>query len=619
MSAPRAPALALAAALPLPLASLPPFCFGQWEKAEPLVVWFHAAAALAALAVVRALWRDPAASARVAHPFVLLPLALGLWSAAAAPFCELPWLSLLGAPQSGYGALWFLDTAAFVACALLAAEDEQGWALLVRLAMAVTTVVAALKGWDWFSLHQGGRPLLILVPAYYGWPALALPVAAGGRLRWPALAVATAAALTSGSLAVIGLLAAGCAFVALRRAPVGRTAAMGAVVVAAVLPLAALQAVPALRAMASLDDRWLLQRMMGAALAADPEALALGHGWGRTQDAFHTWLNLSGQRLWQPDWIFLSSDYFHSHNWAVETLYAAGVPGLALALAGFAAIPVFARAERRVPALALAAALAVLHGLWFPLCLSVPLVALALAAVADRSRLSVPGRGAAVAAAALGLGQAAAAAALLAYGLAMGAARTDLAASPPRPPALPADFRGSDLAVAEAIADFVVRADSEPGAPLAAAMPPLLDFIDRRAARTPTVLLLTAGLAVMARTELTGEIPLPPSEARRIMWRRWLDRLLRLAPGRSDQAIPYLVAAVGGRRWAEVDAVTGIVLAHDPGDPVGLHFRGLALLARGGDLNDGLALIRGAVDHGLERFMQLDAGIKALLGPQLKR
>jgi len=53
----RLPALALALALLLPFASLPVFALGYWDKAEPMVVWFHATAALTAFAVAVDLWR----------------------------------------------------------------------------------------------------------------------------------------------------------------------------------------------------------------------------------------------------------------------------------------------------------------------------------------------------------------------------------------------------------------------------------------------------------------------------------------------------------------------------------------------------------------------------------
>ena len=623
------PALALAAALPMALGSLPPFTFGQWEKAEPLLVWFHASAALAALAVAYGLWRRPKTTRdRVSHPFVLLPLALGLYSAATAPLQELPWISLLGAPQSGYGALWFLDTAAFTACALLAAQHQRGWMALGRWAIAVTFVVTALKTWDWFSLQRGGSTLLIFVPAYYGWLALGLPVAVGRPYRWIALAAALAIAIASNSFTILAVVLGGLVFVAAsnlqhplaRWLTSSRAAATAWVVASAALPLLAVQFFPILRHITSIQDRFLLQRMMGAALANDPGAIVLGHGWGRTQDVFQTWLNVTGERLWNPSWIFLSSDYFHSHNWAVEALYASGLPGLLLMLAGFVAIPFFAAEDRRPVATAFAMAVTIIHGLWFPLCLSIPIIAMAMAALADRTTFPcrlphyLPGFMTIV----LALGQAMAAGALLTYGVAINEARLALTATPPRAVTIPTDLRGSDLAVAEMMvkstASLASRIGPEQMQATTKTLPPFIDFIDNRFSETKTILLLTAGLETMTRVYVTGDFPFMQTPENMSKWRRWLDRLLQIAPGRTDQAIPYLSAALAQGKFADVDRLTTSILARNPHDPVGLNYRGLLTLVTGGDRGGGLKMIRSALDNGLDRFMPIDPAVMLRFG-----
>lgn len=628
--------VALAMGLLLPLASLPVFAFGYWDKAEPLIVLFHAGAALASLAVAVALLLQPHATlARITHPYVLLPLAVGLWSLVIAPTTRLPLLSILGAPQSGYGALWFFDGAAWCACALLVADHPRAWTWLTRLAVGIALVIAIIKGWDWWSLHHGGSHLLIFVAAYYGWLALALPLPTcrGEPQRLVELvglgAVAGGLAVASQSMTAVGLLiAAGVAaaiptrwpHLATRLTPRGGAAL---VAVAAGLPWLVLHTMPWLLEKESLRDRFLVHRLVQAHLKADPAALVLGHGWGRTQDAFHTWLNVSGERLWSPTWTFLSSDYFHSHNWALEALHAAGLPGLALVLAGFVAIPVFARADCRPLATAFALAATLFHGVWFPLSLSVPLTAMALAGVADRIGLPTRpalGRVALPVMLALALVQAGAAAALLSHGLAIGAIRAAWQEVPPRPMPVPADFRGSDLAAAEAIrdqlADFAVRARTEPTAPIAAATLPMLAFIDARAPHTTTLLLLTTGLTAMTRIHVTGDLAFLAAPERMATWRRWLERSLALAPGRSDLAIPFLTAAIAQGRVEEAADVSANLLVTDLNDPVGLHYQGLIWIldAEPEHKAEGLRLVRAAIDNGLERFMPVDPAVKAAVG-----
>lgn len=630
----RLPLLALGAALPLPFASLPFFAFGYWDKAEPMVAWFHASAALAWLAVAIAGWRSERQVSTISHPFVLLPIAVGLWSLLASAGALLPWLSLLGPPQSGFGALWFLDFAGYCACALLAVRQPEAWTWLVRWAVLITLAVAAVKAWDWLSLRRQGDTLLLFVPSYYGWLALALaPLASTLHRptdRMVLLVAAILVAVASASLTAMILLAFGLAYVAFAKfgGPNGwiawlttsRAATTGWVALAALLPWLLLQIAPWLRNKESLRDRWLIGRMVESALEADPR-LIFGHGWGRTQDAFHTWLNVTGERLWDSDWIFLTSDYFHSHNWGLESLYAAGVPGFLLVLAGFLALPWYAAPEKRATAAAFAVAVAVFHGVWFELCLSLPLMAMAFAAIAADEEIFPRRWPARLGAPLAALAGATAAIVLVCFGLRISAAAAAWSSVPPVPAALPEDFRGSDLAAAELIRDslakFARRVPAEPAAPFTASIDGMLDFIDRRAEGTSSLLLLTTGLTAMAEIHVTGELAFAARPEQILIWRRWLNRALVLAPGRTDLAIPYLTLAISAGQWDEVASFSRRVLEHDPDDPVGLHYGGLSLLARPDSEAvrlAGIAMLRRGIENGIERFIPLDPALKRSLG-----
>jgi len=625
---------ALMASLSLPLLSLPLFALGMWDKAEPLQVGLHAGATLAAVATALALWRDGAnAMAKVAHPFVLLPLSLGLWSALGAPFTQQPMLSLLGAPQSGFGALWFLDLAAFCAAARLARDDTKGWHALGWSILAVSAAVVLLKAWDWYSLKRDATHLLIFVAAYYGWLALAVPAAASSTPRLLTLAVATGLAVVSQSATAIGLLILmlGCALAGrhgpqwFRDACASARWGSAAVAVAAILPLAALQWLTPLHAKESLRDRHLVQQLLESAQGADRSVAGWfwGHGWGRSQDAFQSWLTIAGERLWSPTWIFLKSDYFHSHNWLLETLYAVGVPGLALAFAGFVAIPACAPRPQRPLALGFALALCLFHGVWFQLCLSLPVMALALAALADdrHPRRLPPPRLAALAACALAMAATAAAFMLLRTGLEENRVKTAWLATPPQAAILAADFRGSDLAAAELIrdahSDFARRAaHGEATAPLATAIQAQLQDIDRRAANTLSPLLLTTGLGAMNAIHVTGELSFAADDRQWLLWKRWLDRLWVVAPRRSDQAIGYFTALLTRHRTDELARESDALLARLPDDPVGLYYRGVTLVLRPEPplKEQGFAMLRRSVALGLERYMPVSPQLLTAIG-----
>jgi len=220
----------------------------------------------------------------------------------------------------------------------------------------------------------------------------------------------------------------------------------------------------------------------------------------------------------------------------------------------------------------------------------------------------------------LALGQGAAAAALLSQGWAISAARAAWQAIPPQPVSPPADFRGSDLAAAEAIrdalADFSRRAAREPTPPLAAATGAMLAFIDQRAATTHTVPLLETGLTALTQIHLTGELGFAAAPGQLAMGRRWLDRLLSLAPGRGDLAIPTFTLLLAAGRVEAAAALADRLLAANPADPIGLHYRGLALLLRrdpGGEA-EGVRLLRAGLAQGIERFIPIDPALKKRLG-----
>lgn len=628
----RLAALALVLGLLLPLASLPPFALGYWEKAEPLVVGLHGIAALAAFALAWAAARAPAVIAECwRHPVVLVPLALALWSAAVAPFTEMPWLSLTGAPQSGYGALWQLDTALLIAAARLVRGDAVLWRRLGYLACGVVTVVAALKAFDWAWERRGGRHLLVWVASYYGWLGLALPVAVAlsgqSRRRTVALlALGLVAMAASRSMAALLGLLVGMAVAALmaRRAD-GRRIGAAAVLVALAVPSLVIAFVPQVRAVASLADRHSLLVMLWAEMSAWPAGRWLtGLGWGRTQDVFHRHLQDSGMRLWDDSWIFMSSDYFNSHNGLSEALLSAGTPGLLLWLAWPLALATTAAPSRRPWAAGFAVAWSVLSVLWFPLALSVPLTAMAAAAVLpelEEGRAEARGRWPALPLAAAGAALAALAGLLFQHGLAVSAVRADLAGWVAAPRPIPADPRGGDLMAAEVIRDGFNALEKVPEAERARTLPAarmMAEYLTRRIPETRSVLLPVTGLSLMAQVHVAQTLAWAGDDLvpRALTWGEWLDHAWRLAPGRSDLAIAlFSQLAVHGRSDV-LDLGVRRVLQHDPRDPVGLYFAGLLAVQQPDPATKqaGIDLLRASVDAGIERFMPLDPWLRDFLG-----
>lgn len=626
--------LAFLLGIVLPLASLPPFQLGYWGRAEPLVVGWHACAALAALGMgMFAL----AGAGRVVEsfrsPIVLLPLALGAFSLVVAPLVQMPRLSVLGAPQSGQGALWYVEFALMIAAARVL-RVEGHWRAMQRGAILVVLAVAAIKGFDWWWERQGGDHLLIWVAAYYAWLGLALPVFTdeAGRfwrpLGWVAACAVLLAARSSSAVAalLLGILVMACVAGFDRRRWIRRAAGMLPVAILVAAP-AFLLTVAAVGSVASLADRRSLLLMAGASLRSwSPGTWLVGDGWGRTQDMFHANLAASQQVLWNDSWIFMSSDYFHSHSALVEALLSAGIPGLALTAAWFAAIAMGADTGKRRMAAGYAAALAVLSALWFQLTLSLPLTALALAALAPlcpERPMQSPSRLRPVAAiffiVAVGCG--CAAWQLYRYGRQIDRVQADIFGSAPVPHGIPADPRGNDQLAAGLIRDGFNRLEraATPAErhQAMAVVHMMTNYLADHIPLTTTVGLVESGLSWQVQVQVVDSLgwlagSMAEAEA---LWPVWLDRALTLAPRRTDLAISYFthLAMVGDN--VELARRTGAILAADPSDPVGLYFQGL-LTVQQPDLaakRRGIDLLRASVAAGIERYMPIDPALQPLL------
>lgn len=625
--------LAFLLGIALPLASLPPFRLGYWDSAEPLVIGFHACAGLAALGLaLTSLHAGNHVVAALRNPVAALPLALGAFSLLVAPLTQAPLLSALGAPQSGQGALWYLEFGTLIAAARVLRANGH-WMALQRMAIVVVLAVAAIKGFDWWWERQGGNHLLIWVAAYYAWLGLALPAFtddAGPFWRKLGWVAAIAILLAGRSIAAAAGAALAVALIATPALAGGRLWPRKA---AMAIPLTALAAapllllsVPALGTITSLADRHSLLMMVEAALRSWQMGTWLtGIGWGHTQDTFHANLASSGQVLWDNSWIFMSSDYFHSHTALAEALLATGLPGLLLAAAWFPAIVAGAEPGKRNQATALATALAVLSSLWFQLALSLPLTALALAALApplpaaseNRTRLRLDT--ALLCATALAFLWAGLR--LYDYARHITAVQADLVAGSPTPRPFPADPRGSDLAAAEMIRDAFWRmetlaspAERERALPAARMM---VEHLSRRLPATNTILLPVTALSWQAQVQFIGSLgwlagQIPEAEAQ---WGLWLDRTLAMAPARTDLAIPYLTRLAINGKVEELRTRTSSMLAVTPHDPVGLHFQGLLMVQHPNPATkqQGLETLRASVAAGIGRFMPLDPRLLPLL------
>jgi hypothetical protein len=613
----------------LPLLSLPVFAIGYWDKAEQVVVGLHLAASLAILALAARAWDNLAqVIAAFRHPAVIIPLALGLFSLLVSPFLERSLLSLLGPPQSGYGGLWQLETAVLIASArLLRTDPPQYWQFLIRFAVLTVAITAAIKLLD---IGRGNENLLIWVPAYYAWLGLALAVfAAETKERsWQIaiLAVAIIMLLASRSLTAIifATLGAGVWLVLRSERIGGRPLAVMLTLFAALGPLLTTGFFSPAWQVASIADRHSLLRMVAAFVSeANGSFWLTGVGWGRTQDIFQIKLQASGMNLWDGSWIFMNSGYFHSHNAIVEGLLGAGLPGAFALLVWPISIVLSAPKERLATATGFAFAIAGLGAMWFPLGLSLPIIAMATAALADFPKAGPDGGSKAIS-----VGLTLAAVGLMAWAFFLTSFGREVAlvhqswkTYSPTPLSLPKDPRDSDIMAAEMIRNAVIRMESlanperrEQARPLARL---LNASLQERLPTTSTILIPITSLKLMDQLRVSKKLAWLEPDIPNIdeNWAAALERALVLAPSRSDLAIPLLGQMAVHGLWPALRKGSESILSRNLSDPVGLYFMGIWQVQQPSveEKKAGLASIRASISNGLGRFMPIDPELVAIL------
>lgn len=634
------PVFAYAPALLLPFATLAIFQSGVSERAEPIILGAHAFAALAALmlALRAATGSLDGTALRPAWP----ALALALWSFAIALGRGTPLVGLYGVPQSGLGVLWYLDLAVWLILAGVIVRHADQWRHLTLFCAAVHWGAALLTLWAKFTISSGPSsdlPLLFITTA---WPAYALPVMllahpGGPAWRWR-IAIVLGASLVSlvaaGSLTfalIEGMAAVACAIawrwgdrLAWLRS---RWFGLAVAAIAVLLPFIFVATGVAAHLGASMRARVLVMQVVLTRLQEQWDIWLFGLGWGRTGETFALHLNATDAALWDiGGWDFLFRDYFHSHNLVTEAVLAAGLPGLLLAIA-IPAIPIWlAPAEKRAYATIFAAGWLVTLGVWFELIFVLPVFAMAAVALCHREAtvdtiLSTRLRYSATVICVAMAGLLGVAASLLSAQMTrVDAMRGWLAAPQGAPPPL-RDIRNDDGILA-AIANGALQAVKR----RAEAGPLVIETENRRLAwmiaafkaaipqtQNPALPIVGANLLNdLALNPLLSPVRAAHADAL-ALWPQWLDRALTLAPARSDVALGYLTWRFNAGDHRETLLWARRLRAHNADDPAGLYFEGgvYAIQPDPQARQRGLALLRRALDQGIERYIPLDESFKA--------
>jgi hypothetical protein len=536
-----------------------------------------------------------------------------------------------------------LDLALLVAAGLVGLRlpglrRPLAWACLLALALLASTMVhtderfwlAPFLFYDSLGVYGlFSVPLLLVLFAPRRWVWRLAIVGFGLTV------IAISANRTAILLSVIALPMVGLGWWLIQTRPASARAI--AIIGATLAPLATTAAV--YMAGSHLQDGSLWSRMLHLEVAQlsvhhQPAALLVGGGWG----TYGEWqlahlpigqFDLVGPEGGGANWDAVQGElHFQSHNFLVEALLSGGVVAMVLAWLSIIALPVFCQRRH----LLIAGTLGIIGGsmmaVWAPNAGMVPYMALTFAALARPWRISR--RGATVSGlAATGLVAAATALVLTAVAIVSVGQTMSRAAQENRDTSgllsvargdcgtLFGDYGRGGVHLASLYGNFalVLGEKRASGVPITETdVARLADYtcaVDRtigdhaslRLANTD--LMVTANLLVVLDDPILGSV----TQERLVRWRERLLWFLDRAPTRSDVAVAYLSWHFANGREDEVAEVSGLLLARDRMDPVGLWFSGAVMMGNPDTAADGFERMRQALKLGLELVMAVDRKI----------
>ena len=633
----------------------PAFAFGVWSDSEAMGIALLTGACACLVGLAALSFDTPAALRNLLHPAVLACMLAGAWSVFASLAAEFPFLSILGAPQTMQGALWYFALGAFIAAVMVLRHDKALTGSLTAV-IALAALVAAifnLSRFEWFQelsvrYHSLPQVSLLRFNEYQAYFALSLlPIAAIYRSRQMRTVPVAIFAIAVGSLlvsrnraamAAIGGTAIAFALIQLTplqrslfaRAPRIRLSPQAgiaaAIVLAACVPYVVIRLIDLRGIAGSLWSRQLLFKAVEPSLSESPGSFLVGHGWGHFSEQLIRHLPAAGISQFDSEWQGVSRDLFHSHNSAFEAFFSAGLPGLILAIAIPVMIAATAQQRFRAIAIAFAVSWATIDAFWFMMPATTVPLALAAGLLLESSQAVRMKRGrSCVGFICLGLAFATAAASVATFAHARAMTRVQNCLQPSgfdpvcERVTVPSDPRGCEEGLGSLLGNAVptlLQAEAPP--------PEQRRFLrsvfaeaERRFADGASLSLglsLASGYAALA----FGDANSLRVYDERTLPERWRDNLLRIldrAPQRIDILPTYLNWLLLNQRMSDIRSILARSAKIDPTHPVVLWFSGIVLA---GDANDvarqqGLGLMRQALAAGIERYMPVEESIKSAL------
>ncbi|CCQ75055.1 DUF192 domain-containing protein [Magnetospira sp. QH-2] len=644
-----------------------PLSFGIWYQAEPVVGAIRVTSGIAGIGIFLFALAHRPARGMLVHPFVVVPTLLAIWSILASVFHDIPVQSWHGSVEIGEGVLWYANMAILIAASLLLLRFHRIRRMLLGLAV-VSTVVVALS--SWMYTHGMANPVAPYFFADYiaflgfGSGAIvfmlwrvALPLRLAG-----AILLAAGVIIASSNNAAIGtmVLVMPAAMLAYRFLPVNsgiKPYLAVAAIMLVPLTITLLVTIFDLTELAMGDSAWIglansvrsrhyLTQVVWDAMSLSPQSWLVGLGWGSYSDqlAIHMpveWVALvddpisRGEMASEEWWDAVHRVDFHSHNFVLESILGAGIPGMLLSIMVFAILPLGSRRKYAALAFALGTAYVTVYATWFLFIGAMPLVALALASMARPfARLRrVPGKIPLIVIGFFGV------ASLLAgiesiyfsnYAYSFAPPMTTALAPVPGKEDCPVAYvdrgrNGDHLSFRLRTLSNAFQASTlkgeVPDREKVSYMRGIICAAEQRLRQPSGIKLQISAVTTrsdMAFLETTGEARGLVDEYLR-GWEQRVDALLARAPKRTDFVAPLLSYYFARQDQARLTRLSNRLFEANPKDPIALWFTGLALLNQEGSGEAGLGRMRRSLELGVERLMPVDPQVKAdLTGTEVK-
>jgi len=610
--------------------------------AEPATIGLHSAAAICGLGLlITWLGKPRLVLSCLLHPLVFFPGLIGALSLVHMAFSPFPFLSLIGAPETGQGAIWFFDVAVLIAGGILIRKSNKGARVIVMasgisLAGMVIFLLPVFKDMGWFSFN---------IPDFLAMPVIASSVIVltfwpirKPKAFWIIGCVSLLLIVFSRNHAALAIFASVFLFYVLiwwKWPSIASKRVFSALFIVA-MPLAMTAAINLAGdpdKLISVSSRKEFQRLAFNALSDQPRRVFTGDGWGQLRELLIRYGAMSDRNVGgsggKTEWDALKHDWPYSLNILVETFFALGLWGPLICLAWLICVPLFSPRSLKPFVMPYMVVYAGIWAAWFHPPSTVPFLALAFAGNAGRRRPSRLTRksfplvllGVVIGLQTLG--------AWMVYrDLAVSVAETE-SHSPDMNTALsttcPSPFgqydRGGYL-----LADLLLGATGRAAAEIAekgAVSPLVVSRLKRRLcmvknrldSRPASLSLKTAFVLAFSRLAFTLTDPSWDTERSTYLpeWKGRLFDILEIAPERSDLAIPYLYWTLEQGDDKEAANMIRKILKRNPEDPVGLWFFGMVSVSKPETRHQGLLNLQRALGAGIERFIVVDPNLKRMI------